>query len=272
MEYVIYDPEKIMTRQELEGVWNKTQETRLDTRPLKTDGLAKLGGDKNLTPEEFAFRSENFRDQKKIEDLEKEILEIYKKAGMVEEYPDVYLADKIFSDVFTDMDIAEAGYRIQQGYGYDAEWTGVSSTFPKWVPEELRIKEVFNKVMMSLSIDNFKFPKGRNTRQRKLMSAILDEVDKRLYLDTTKQRDLILDEYDKPINKIKPPKTVRGRTKGSKGGVGQRNTKQFAGAKEPTTEIVNSESAYQAHKAYEEAIDNNNFGLLDKKGDGDTGL
>ena len=63
------------------------------------------------------------------------------------------------SQIFAEMEIAEAGQRIfveQEDYS-DPKIIGISSTFPKWVPEDLRSRELFDKVLSGIvDIDGLK--------------------------------------------------------------------------------------------------------------------
>jgi len=122
---------------------------------------------------------------KRIPTLEKEISSIYKKSGKAEE---------MFDQVLAELEVAEAGKRFSTEEG---DWTGIKSTFPKWIPEHLRSRDLFNKVMGGLSDpNNIKYPEANKTKQRELYNFILDEIDSRLEVDTKDIRNNILEKYE----------------------------------------------------------------------------
>lgn len=113
--------------------------------------------------------------------------------------------DQAFSEVFAEMEIAEAGKRIflDQPDSSQRKVVGVKSTFPEWIPEDLRSRELFDAVMSGMSGDvtKLKFPDKNRTKQRQLYNEILAEVDKRSGVDTSEARSAILDLYEKPVQK-----------------------------------------------------------------------
>lgn len=96
----------------------------------------------------------------------------------VDEKPTKLSAEEDFqraeSEILTELELSQKGERIFLDYG---EVKGVKSTFPKYVPEKLRSKELFDKVIEN--INQKKKPRG--TRQAKLMDivsqAILNRMD-----------------------------------------------------------------------------------------------
>lgn len=93
-------------------------------------------------------------------------------------------------EIETEMtELARAGYRTV--LPHDATRSGspvvaVSSTFPKWVPERLRSKELFDKVWEN--INNKKAPRSNATQEIELQNIIEDQIEKRMddILNTTK--------------------------------------------------------------------------------------
>lgn len=123
---------------------------------------------------------------------------------------DIYLSkqeavDQAFSEIFAEMEIAEAGQRVffEQQDSSESGIIGIKSSFPSWVPDELRSRDLFDKVMGNLAgdIGKLTFPDGNRSKQRELYNAILDEVDSRAGVDTSEARSAILDLYEKPIQK-----------------------------------------------------------------------
>ena len=84
------------------------------------------------------------------------------------------------SEVLTELEISTAGKR--EGF-YDTESAGYNefvntstkSTFPKWIPEELRSKDLFKKVQDK--IEKGELP--TSTKQKKLYDVLMEEVSKR---------------------------------------------------------------------------------------------
>lgn len=101
--------------------------------------------------------------------------------------------EDVLNTIFLEMDLAEAGYRYVRES--DGEVLGVPSTFPEWVPEELRRKDLFKKVFDRIDLQNLQYPTGNRKAQRRLYDAILDELDARLGVDTKAIRNNILKNY-----------------------------------------------------------------------------
>ena len=123
-------------------------------------------------------------------------------------------------EVMAEMDFAEAGARFKTPEG---EWGGTPSTFPQWVPEELRSKKLFNKVMDGImDLEDITYPDASKPRQRALYDAILDEIDRRAGIDGAPIRKLIAKQYDerkqaglvpkvrKSVPETKPKEPVSG--------------------------------------------------------------
>ncbi len=131
-----------------------------------------------------------------IESAEKELRKAYKPA-----------AEKVNEELgkfWAELEMAEAGERIPIREarpdvleGEIVSWLGKTSSFPKWIPEDLRKKDLLNEVMAGLTdINNIKYPVGNRSAQRELYNIILDELDARVGIDTTEIRDRILDSYE----------------------------------------------------------------------------
>jgi len=83
-------------------------------------------------------------------------------------------------EVLTELDISEAGQRSgfydpSKPAGDDYVNTSTKSTFPRWIPEDLRSKDLFNKVQTH--IENGTIPNG--SKQKRLYDTLLEEVAKR---------------------------------------------------------------------------------------------
>lgn len=133
-------------------------------------------------------------------------------------------------EIFQELDAAEAGSRtvIREDGIATGEVIGSQSTFPKWVPEDLRSKELFQKMLEVISngVDGFKYPEGIASKQRHLLDVIFRELDARLNIDTSNIRADIIKGYEESTNKGNAASNDRG-VKGNK-----------RPAKKPTTEAI----------------------------------
>lgn len=96
------------------------------------------------------------------------------------------------------LELSEAGYRYQTGLGMDAETHGVSSTFPDWIPENLRSMKLFEKVLKPIeSLSTLTYPaRADATKQRALMDQVLSDIDGDLGIDTSGLRARINESYE----------------------------------------------------------------------------
>lgn len=96
---------------------------------------------------------------------------------VAEEEPTKLSAEEDFqraeSEVLTELELSQKGERIFLDTG---EVRGVKSTFPKYVPENLRSKELFDKVIENINQNK----KPRGTRQAKLMDIVSQEILNRI--------------------------------------------------------------------------------------------
>lgn len=108
--------------------------------------------------------------------------------------------EEALGQVWAELEVAEAGQRIfvEDPTSSDPTIIGIKSSFPSWVPEELRSKKLFDRVMEGLvDIENIKYPDKNRSAQRALYDAILDEIDLRAGVDTTEARNAIMETYAK---------------------------------------------------------------------------
>ena len=131
------------------------------------------------------------KDRAEIATLEGEMTEIYKNAGQSPQMPEFTLAEQKLAEIESLLETSRAGERIFTGYGSDAQVIGVPSTFPKWIPENLRSSDLFDKLSSRLDINNLKMPEGNKTRQRELFNVLMNELDAQLGVDTKALRDKI---------------------------------------------------------------------------------
>lgn len=119
-------------------------------------------------------------------------------------------------EVMSELEVSEAGQRL---FSEEGEFTGaISSTFPQWVPEELRTKKLFNSVMDGLSDPtNIQYPPNSQPRKQALYDAILSEIDSRADLDSSDIISQIKEENAKQKEeKTKPQEVADRSTEGSK--------------------------------------------------------
>lgn len=133
--------------------------------------------------------------KEKVQNLTTELINIYKNHPNTQEE---------FNNIMGALDMSEAGYRYFNSTGVGTEVTGVGSTFPKWLPEDLRSKDLFDKVMGEVKdIIDLKYPQRSNANtQRLLANEIFARLDNRLGINTSGIRADILKEYgqDKVID------------------------------------------------------------------------
>ncbi len=127
-------------------------------------------------------------DYKKIDKLEKELKDAYSQ------YPD---APQVMEEILASLELAEAGRREIIGYGIDQEVIGISSSFPAWIPENVRSRKALDKLLEIIKdIQTISFDKKPNaTARRLLVNEMLAELDFRLGIDTSSIRADILKEY-----------------------------------------------------------------------------
>ena len=113
--------------------------------------------------------------------------------------------DGIYNELFN----AAPGKRwsgINEGTG-ERFFGADASTFPSWIPEDLRSSELFGKVLGNMTdIRDLAFPEGNRPKQRALVNEILDELDSRLGVDTSEtRRDILLAYGDITETKARTP-------------------------------------------------------------------
>ena len=121
-------------------------------------------------------------------------------------------AQEKLTNILEEINASEPGSR----FSYTPDDTdrvvvGVPSTFPSWLPEELRSRDLFNKTLSNLvDIGSIKYPAGNRTRQRALYDAILDELDSELNISTRETRNAIMDVYE-AREEVTTPEEIEGR-------------------------------------------------------------
>ncbi|MHA1400157.1 MAG: hypothetical protein ACTSQE_07395 [Candidatus Heimdallarchaeaceae archaeon] len=85
-------------------------------------------------------------------------------------------------EVMTELEVSEARQRIYKEGDVIGE---IKSTFPSWVPPELRSKKLFDSVIKDISDPaNIKFPPNSQPRKQELYEVLLSEIDSRAETDS----------------------------------------------------------------------------------------
>lgn len=104
-----------------------------------------------------------------------------------------------FALVRAALEVSEAGYRVISDDAHQHGGRGVygvPSTFPSWVPEHLRRKKLFDRLLVDLTPNRVTYPSRANAHnQRALIHAILDQVDNLAGIDTSAIRGRIMHIY-----------------------------------------------------------------------------
>lgn len=86
-------------------------------------------------------------------------------------------------EVMAELEIAEAGRRISNGGDYSAS---TQSTFPQWLPEELRSRKLFDSVMKDiLDPATMVYPPDSQPRKQALYNEIISQIDSRAGTDSS---------------------------------------------------------------------------------------
>jgi hypothetical protein len=131
-------------------------------------------------------------ERKQINDLTQQIQDIYKNTGDSSE-PGFTRAQEVMSKIMTDLELAAPGKRFQMENG---EFSGYASTFPEWIPPELRKRALLDKVLQGLDPNNIVVPTA--LRQRELFNAVMNMADQEIGVDTKALRAKIDSIYEKP--------------------------------------------------------------------------
>lgn len=142
-----------------------------------------------------------------ITEANAKLREYYRKAG--EDNPEAL--GQAWFEVMAELEVAEPGQRL---FTQDGEFNGsISSTFPDFVPEELRNTKLFNSVLEGIKDPtNMTYPPATQPRKQALYDAILGEIDGRAELDSSGIISEIRSLYEK---ETKPETAARGSAPGS---------------------------------------------------------
>lgn len=154
---------------------------------------------------------------------EASIRAIYHSTGPSSIGPEFTKAEEELSNLTTEMQLSVPGQRLFTDEGVK----GIPSTFPSWVPDNLRSTDLFNKVITPLQkLETIKYPEGNRPKQRALVDAVLDQLDARLGVDTSHLRSDILNSYDTIAEQRKLAKVSGGSVAGGEGPRGANATQR----------------------------------------------
>lgn len=183
-----------------------------ETKNTDSNPDEETADDKNDDTESRKNKAET--KDKKLKDVKKKPVDAQKIASLEQELRDAYAgtgeaelegytkADEMLNLIATEIELSRPGERVFLDIDHDAtkdqnRFFGVPSTFPDWVPEELRSSDLFSKVLGTLEVSKLKYPAGNRTRQRELYQTILGELDAQLGIDTSDIRNQIMQAYAK---------------------------------------------------------------------------
>lgn len=156
-----------------------------------------------------------------------------------------------FYQVWTELDMSQAGQRF---FNKDGQVIGgAKSSFPDFIPDELKIKKLFDAVMEGFfDPSKLQFPPNSAPRKQDLYENILGEIDSRSGLDSSEIIKNIKESYarEKELKKPTSGSTKRGSRKPAEGKAGSRaSTDRF------DTELESLSEQARKFKSVEEFID-----------------
>lgn len=147
---------------------------------------------------------------------------------------------KAWYEVMEEMSVAEPGQRlfIDNPNEPGRKVIGVPSTFPKWVPEDLRRSDLFHAVLDGIADPgDIKYPPNSQPRKQALYDTILGEIDQRAGTDSTPILTALKEAYEqKQQAKGQAQKQTRKSITGGKKGKGstEKSIGDFADFENPT--------------------------------------
>jgi hypothetical protein len=210
-----------------------TEQKANDFINLQKERVTQQAAEITTSPETAQTEPEQAQSAQDIEstvtELETQLRAAYAATG-ASELEGFTKADEMLSQIAIEMELSQAGERIfvpaEVGGGSDV--IGIPSTFPEWVPEELRSSKLFGTVMGSLEVSKLSYPKGNRTKQRRLYQTVLDELDAQLGIDTSDIRNKIIEAYDNQTENRQKGGAAKADRGGTKGGAKPQPKKRAA--------------------------------------------
>lgn len=186
---------------------------------------------------------------------------------LVENYKATETAQQNLENILVELELSEKGSRVfvpQDRQGGTSEVIGMKSTFPEWVPEDLRSKSLFDSVLEKFTSDNVLddlYVPDPKSKESRLLNVIMDELDARSGANTVSLRDDIRIEQETPIKSIQERKKKAisekkaEKAKRAEEEITEEDVLKFFEVQEPKNSISTKESA-------QETIRNAESGLL----------
>lgn len=130
-----------------------------------------------------------------------EIMAVRKQENNIRaEYTDTSKTDTALGNILAQLELSEPGSRTLIGSGTTARMHVIPSTFPKWLPSNLRSKALFEPIIKNVqSLSDLHYPDRINSgRQAELVNAIYDQIDQATGVDTKPLRKNITKLYTSP--------------------------------------------------------------------------
>lgn len=120
--------------------------------------------------------------------------------------------DESMSEVESLMDMSRAGYRVFDESGVGTNVKGVKSTFPKWISEDLRSKELFDRVIDKIKNNSVLV----GSKEKRLYKEMREEALRRMNNKgsvtektlTEKANEMSFEDFEKFYNKTKPSEKI----------------------------------------------------------------
>lgn len=129
-------------------------------------------------------------------------------------------SEEELSRILVQMEIAEAGKRVfveQQRAGGTKTVEGVSSTFPKYISEDLRSRELFDKVLGKVkNLDDIELPKNPDGREARLLREVFTELDRSLGTNSLDDFEIDLIKASTPIKLIQDKRIAEYKARAEK--------------------------------------------------------
>lgn len=155
-------------------------------------------------------------------------------------YKNTEKADEVIGNLWGELDMSQAGFRVHSGYGVDHSVSASPSTFPKWIPEELRSSKLFEQIKPTLESHKLEMPPASKPKLRRLYNLLLDRADRELGIDTKAIRDDIIKSND--TSTTRKTGTATGSNRSPAGSQRLRTTSAGANSKGGLTNAPPSQS------------------------------
>ncbi len=177
----------------------------------------------------------------------------------ITEQPDKFF--EAMDQIVAEFEIAEPGEKLWDSSG---EFMGsVGSTFPQWLPEDLRRKPILERTLKELTdFSNFVFPPNSQPKKQELYTEIFAEIDERTGLNSSE----IINQIQESYAKTKPKQKTQAKTepqaetdRGTQGSSGKPKEK-------PVTKITKEDIEASAKRIVEKKAETRTEDIPHKEG------